>query len=168
MRSSIGTADWPNAPARGDSIAILKRAVTRHPLTPKTFSRQFLPNRKAVFVRQHVNLIHPCNDIGLRPIPLVLSAQQCVRCERALSQTQKSSTRSRTWTRNALAILTSELTEGDSLPHSTRLMKTVDRSAFSASLSWLSLACLRLERMASPNRRRCFGMDGMNVHNNKR
>lgn len=79
------------------------------------------------------------------------------RASSARDKLQKSRINSRVLTPKPLAILTSESTVGDSLPHSTRLMKTVDNSPRSARLSWLKPISLRLLRIASPRSRRCFG-----------
>jgi hypothetical protein len=67
---------------------------------------------------------------------------------------QNPRTRSRTCDPKALAIFTRESTVGDSFPRSIRLIKTVERPAFSASFSWLRSPFLRLERIVSPRRRR--------------
>jgi prepilin-type N-terminal cleavage/methylation domain-containing protein/prepilin-type processing-associated H-X9-DG protein len=70
---------------------------------------------------------------------------------------QNSLIKSRTRTPKPMEILASESMVGDSFPHSTRLMKTVDNPLRSARPSWLKANSLRLMRIASPKSRLCFG-----------
>jgi hypothetical protein len=78
-----------------------------------------------------------------------------ISCHEKAGKNQTSATKSRMRTPNALAILTIESIEGDSTPRSMRLMKTVDKPAFSASFSWLNPDFARLARTVSPKIRRC-------------
>ena len=88
-------------------------------------------------------------------------AGQVTPATRRIAKRQTSANKSRSRTFSARAIFTRESTEGHSLPRSTRLIKAVERSAFSASFSWLNFNSLRLARTAPPSKRRCCGVAGM-------
>lgn len=76
-----------------------------------------------------------------------------------------SRTRSFSSTFNARAMFNRASTETVRWPFSKSEIKTTDKPAFSANVSWVILAPFRYLRMASPKTRRCLGIEGTTNEN---